>query len=272
MRLIPGSAAPSLPSGSTSALRSIPVIRPPPTARLSGSPARPPQTNASASRRRRQSPRPSSRVLARRRRLAQPQRPRPRSRPPRTLRVGSSLAPASCAGGLRCSPRPTRLDHPCSSFARLTHVPMRSRANAIALRSTRHPQCQARRWRRRARRARGRRHCAGPAPACVVSTSLVGSSLRPSTSRVMGFICHGGCELRSHNPTICKACSSSGLVQAFRRPGAFTPLRSVALHIAGLCDLQPGLTAGGISQPRANKDHWRQAAASMRILAALPRQ
>jgi hypothetical protein len=239
---------------------------------MSGSPARPPQTNASASRRRRQSPRPSSRVLARRRRLAQPQRTRPRSRPPRTLRVGSSLAPASCAGGLRCSPRPTRLDHPCGSFARLTHVPMRSRANAIALRSTRHPQCQARRWRRRARRARGRRHCAGPAPACVVSTSLVGSSLRPSTSRVTGFICHGGCELRSHNPTICKACSSSGLVQAFRRPGAFTPLRSVALHIAGLCDPQPGLTAGGISQPRANNGHWRHAAASMKILAALPRQ
>ena len=128
LRLIPGSAAPWLPSGSTSALRSIPVIRPPPTARMSGSPARPPQTNASASRRRRQSPRPSSRVLARRRRLAQPQRPRPRSHPPRNLRVGSSLAPASCAGGLRCSPRPTRLDHPCSSFARLTHVPMRSHA------------------------------------------------------------------------------------------------------------------------------------------------
>lgn len=86
------------------------------------------QTNTNAARRRRQAPRPVSRVLACRRRLAQPQRPRPRSRPPRNLRVGSSLGPASCAGGLRCSPRPTRLGTASSSFARLTHIPMQTRA------------------------------------------------------------------------------------------------------------------------------------------------
>jgi hypothetical protein len=34
-----------------------------------------------------------------------------------------------------------------------------------------------------------------PPPACVVSTSLVGSSLPPSTSRVTGFVCHSGCSL-----------------------------------------------------------------------------
>ena len=43
-RQIPGSAAPSFASGSTSALRSIPVVRPPPTARPSGSPG-PSSTN-----------------------------------------------------------------------------------------------------------------------------------------------------------------------------------------------------------------------------------
>jgi hypothetical protein len=96
---------------------------------------------------------------------------------------------------------------------------MRTRAiNANALRSPRHPLCQARRWRRRARRARGRRHCAGPA--FGLRRVHVPRRLVPSPVHVprRGLFCHSGCVLRSHNPTICKACSVSGLVQAFRRP------------------------------------------------------
>ena len=111
-----------------------------------------------------------------------------------------------------------------------------------------------------------------PPSACVVSTSLVVSSLRLSHVPRRGLFCHSGCVRRSHNPTICKACSVSGLVQAFRRPGAFTPLRSVALHIAGLCDPPQGLTPGAIDQRRANQRHRRRAATSMGIRAALPRQ
>ena len=53
--------------------------------------------------------------------------PGPRSRPPRNLRVGSSRGPPSCAGGLRCSPRPTRLETSSSSFAQA-----HSRRNANA--------------------------------------------------------------------------------------------------------------------------------------------
>ena len=104
-------------------------------------------------------------MLACRRRLAEPQHPRPRSRPPRNLSVGSSLGPASCAGGLRCSPRRTRLGTASGSFAK-AHSRRNANARAPdenALRSPRHPLCQTRRGRGQARRARGRWHCAGPA-------------------------------------------------------------------------------------------------------------
>ena len=238
-------------------------------------PQRPyPQTNDSAARRRRQSPRPASRVLACRRRLAKPQRPRPPLAPaaqparrklawPALMRRWAAmLAAPSAARNAERFVRPGSLTPQCERAP-----PTRMPSVRPGTRCARPGAGEGRRGERE-----GDGTAQAPPSACVVSTSLVVSSLRLSPVPCRGLFCHSGCVRRSHNPTICKACSLSGLVQAFRRPGAFTPLRSVALHIAGLCDPPPGLTPGAIDQRRANQRHRRRAATSMGIRAALPRQ
>lgn len=158
------------PSAPLPALRSGAAVRVPPTARPSRCQRPRPQTNSSG-----RDGAAALRVAKRSRRPPAPTRPANKERrpplppvaPPRRtlprLALGGELLPAAPAQ---------------SAVAAVTE---NARApNANAHRPPRHPSCQTPRWRWRARRARGRRHCAGPASASVVSTSLVGSSLRPS--------------------------------------------------------------------------------------------
>jgi hypothetical protein len=100
-------------------------------------------------------------------------------------RSQGSLGSASCAGGLRCSPRTTRLDPVCGSFAKLTRDPTLTRAtNRESLRSppgTRHarvagdpagPPSRRRRW-----------HCGSLShPGCVVSRVHRPSHVGPASS------------------------------------------------------------------------------------------
>jgi hypothetical protein len=188
-RLIPGSASPSLASGSTSALRFIPVVRPPPTAHLSGSP-RPSSTNQ---RQRGETPPPVSAPGKPGARLPSPTRPAATSPAPARARR------ATCASEARlCRPHA-----PVGFDAR--RAQRGSERRAVRSPSSLTPQCErappprmpfVRPGTRCARPGagdggRGEREGDGtaqaPPSACVMSTSLVGSSLRPSTSRVAGF-------------------------------------------------------------------------------------
>ena len=81
-----------------------------------------------------------------------------------TARTSRTDSPSNQGAALR---RKTSSGSFAGSFAK---CPEKARAQRPrqALRPPLHPWCQARRWRRRARRARGRRHCTGPVGLCRV--------------------------------------------------------------------------------------------------------
>ena len=129
-----------------------------------------------------------------------------------------------------------------------------------ALRPPLHPECQARRWRRRARRARGRRHCTGPVGLCRVHVPRRSSNSPVHVPR-RGLICHPGCYGSSHNRPFCPIAAQSGLPGkcAVRPAAALTTARarldSVCGQNGGLCATpRVGLRAGSHPAARAELD------------------
>ena len=139
-----------------------------------------------------------------------------------------------------------------------------------ALRPPLHPECQARRWRRRARRARGRRHCTGPVGLCRVHVPRRSSNSPVHVPR-RGLICHPGCYGSSHNRPFCPIAAQSGLPGkcAVRPAASLTTARarlvSVCGQNGGLCaPPRGGLRAGSIERARRTEPRTK-------FRAALPR-
>jgi len=145
-----------------------------------------------------------------------------------------------------------------------------------ALRPPLHPECQARRWRRRARRARGRRHCTGPVGLCRVHVPRRSSNSPVHVPR-RGLICHPGCYGSSHNRPFCPIAAQSGLPGkcAVRPAAALTTARawldSVCGQNGGLCATpRGGLRAARFQRARRIRTKVRAALPQSPVTAILP--